>query len=671
MCPLDTLQEPFTIHDPIWIVMPDGVRLAARLWLPDKTRNSAQVPTIFEYLPYRRRDGTLLRDEVNHSWFARQGYACLRVDIRGNGDSEGFMEDEYTPIELDDGVNVIEWIAQQPWSNGSVGMIGISWGGFNALQIAELAPEALKAIIPICFTDDRYADDIHYMGGCLLTENLGWSSQMFAYSSRPPDPEIVGKHWRQIWRDRLEHQPLLIETWLQHQTRDSFWKHGSVCENYANVKAAVLAVGGWADAYSNAVPRVLSELSSPARGIVGPWAHKYPHVAYPEPRIDFLNECKRWFDHWLLGIENDVEKEPQFQFYIMSSIPPSRRIDYRPGHWAAEQSWPSPRISEKIRYLCRDGLSEVAEQGTDQLTVSPTQTVGMAGQRFCPGMRDLYEMADDQEIDDLYSLTFDTEALSQPMDLVGAASVDLTFTPDQASGFVVVRLCDVRPDNSVAFITMGIHNLTHDPSHANIKYMTPGTPHRVSIKLNDIAYCLPVGHKLRLALSTAYWPMVWPSANPLSLRISLKDSILKIPTRSSYIVDKPVMKFRDQPPSPARTTIRSEGSDRLIHYLSDGTQVMTLLTDGGKERLTSTGIETGRKIKETYSLNPDNPLSAKMEAEWEYEVGRGRWQTRTVTWSQLTSDAEKFYIKARLQAFEGDQLFFEKEWESSILRNGL
>ncbi|MDX1576197.1 MAG: CocE/NonD family hydrolase, partial [Kiloniellales bacterium] len=172
-----------------WIEMPDGCRLAARLWLPEDAEQSP-VPAILEHLPYRRRDYTRLRGDEMHRYFAGHGYAGVRVDIRGSGDSDGILEDEYLQQELDDAVAVIDWLAWQPWCSGLVGMTGISWGGFNALQVAALRPPPLKAVITACSTDDRYADDVHYMGGCLITENLEWASTMFGFNARPPDPEV-------------------------------------------------------------------------------------------------------------------------------------------------------------------------------------------------------------------------------------------------------------------------------------------------------------------------------------------------------------------------------------------------------------------------------------------------------------------------------------------------
>ncbi|MGC1487891.1 MAG: CocE/NonD family hydrolase, partial [Albidovulum sp.] len=130
-----TEEFPFKVRETpdLGIVLADGTRLSARVWMPE---GAGPFPAVLEYLPYRKRDGTVVRDALTHPYFAGHGYACLRVDIRGTGDSESLMEDEYSAQELFDAVEVINWIAAQSWSNGRVGMMGISWGGFNGLQVA-------------------------------------------------------------------------------------------------------------------------------------------------------------------------------------------------------------------------------------------------------------------------------------------------------------------------------------------------------------------------------------------------------------------------------------------------------------------------------------------------------------------------------------------------------
>src|SRR4051812_42734548 len=252
------------IVENLFIPMADGIRLAAKLWLPADAEDHP-VPAILEYVPYRKRDGTRTYDQGSHMYWAGHGYACLRLDIRGTGDSEGLIDDEYTPQEQQDGAEAIAWIAAQSWCTGNVGMIGISWGGFNGLQIAALQPPALKTIITVGSTDDRYATDIHWVGGCLSKDNFDWSATMMANNDLPPDPEIVGEKWRAMWEARIEHNKPWILAWLKHQRRDAYWKQGSVCEDFSKIKIPVYAVNGWADNYSESIPRLLAGLNVPCK----------------------------------------------------------------------------------------------------------------------------------------------------------------------------------------------------------------------------------------------------------------------------------------------------------------------------------------------------------------------------------------------------------------------
>ena len=214
---------PFAVRvvENFFITLPDGTRLAARGWIPE---GAGRVPAVLEYLPYRKRDGTRPRDQAVHHYLAGHGYASIRLDIRGTGDSEGLIDDEYTVQEQLDGCDAIAWLAAQAWCDGHVAMIGISWGGFNGLQIAARQPPALKTIITVGSTDDRYATDIHWVGGCLSKDNFDWSSTMFAHNDLPPDPEIVGEAWRDMWRQRMAHNEPWIINWLSHQRRDDYWK---------------------------------------------------------------------------------------------------------------------------------------------------------------------------------------------------------------------------------------------------------------------------------------------------------------------------------------------------------------------------------------------------------------------------------------------------------------
>jgi len=357
----------------VWIPLADGTRLAARVWLPEDAE-AEPVPAILEYIPYRKNDWTWPRDATMHPYVAGHGYACVRVDLRGSGDSDGILEDEYLQKEQDDALEVLDWLAAQPWCTGAVGMIGISWGGFNGLQVAARRPPALKAVITVCSTDDRYTDDVHYMGGCLLgIDMLPWASQMLVWQATPPDPEVVGEGWREQWLDRLDRTPPYVEAWLAHQRRDAYWRHGSVCEDFSAIECPVYAVGGWADGYSDAVFRLLAGLSCPRKALVGAWAHSWPHEATPGPSIGFLQECLRWWDQWLKGVDTGVMDEPMLRVWLQEAVPPRLHYDERPGRWVAEADWPADGIDPRLLLLGRGTLDETAGP-PDELVHSSPQT---------------------------------------------------------------------------------------------------------------------------------------------------------------------------------------------------------------------------------------------------------------------------------------------------------
>ena len=508
------------------IVMSDGCRLSARVWMPvDADKNPA--PVIFEHLPYRKRDGTIVRDQYTHPWFAGHGYVCIRTDMRGNGDSDGIMDDEYTTQELQDAIEVIEWAAKQPWCNGNVGMMGISWGGFNGLQVAALAPEPLKAVITLCSTVDRYADDIHYKGGCLLGENFGWTANMLSYSSRPPDPELVGNRWFEMWMKRLENLNLGLSTWLRHQHRDEYWKHGSVCEDYSAIKAAVLSISGWHDGYRNTTNHVLENLSSPVKGIVGPWIHKYPHYAGPAPAIGFLQEARRWWDHWLKEIDTGVDHDPDYRAYLMDSVAPERWLDKRSGRWVSEHNWPSLSIKNKTLHLTQGAALE-ERPSTFNVSVSSSHDCGIAAGEYFPfAFGD--ELPAEQSRDDANSACFDGDELSSPIDIVGAPRVHLRLSCDKPQGQVVVRLCDLRPDGTSALITYQYLNLTHRDSHEHPSKIPVDEFMNIVLDLDQIAYRMPEDHRLRLAVSTNYWPSIWPS--PETTKLIIESGHIELPER--------------------------------------------------------------------------------------------------------------------------------------------
>ena len=658
----------FRVLENEWIELRDGTRLAAQIWLPDETY-STPVPAILEYLPYKKRGGTDERDNVTYPHFAKHGYAGVRVDMRGNGESDGLMADEYTAQELSDGVQVITWIAQQSWCDGNVGMIGISWGGFNGLQIAALKPPELKAIVTVCSTDDRYADDIHYMGGCLLNDNLAWSQQMLSYSSRPPDSKLLDEDWRSTWLKRLDNMPFLAANWLKHQRRDEFWKHGSVCENYADIQIPVLVAGGWYDAYTNAALRLLSGLAGPVNAIIGPWEHRYPHISMMTPNIDFLGECVNWWDCWLKGQNNGADAMPALRAFMMTKAPASARTGTRDGHWVSHTNWPSADIVPHKFYLTgQGGLQQTAGSAATAQVSSPLD-LGQAAGNFCPGMRVDDEFPDDQGGDDAKSTVFDSEPLTEDIAILGAPELEFEFTSTTPNAILVARLCDVAPDGSSYRVCVNPLNLTHLDSHEEPSALIPGQNYRARLKLGDAGYIFAKGHRIRLALSTNYWPLLWPSAKTPVIELQLAACTLSLPERTPDDQDQTT--FQPAPPAPENIfdVLRPATNSRDISHAADGMVLVDLNDDMGHMRNRDNALETAATVRHRYWIIPGDPLSAKVEAAWEFETYRANWSVKTRSSSTMTCDAENFFLTARLEAFESGEPVFDRTWHETIERD--
>ncbi|MCA1775497.1 MAG: CocE/NonD family hydrolase [Loktanella sp.] len=649
------------------IAMPDGCILAARIWRP---ADAAPVPAILEYLPYRKGDGTLARDTVRAPYIAARGYAYVRVDLRGTGESEGLMVDEYTEQELQDGCDAIAWIAAQGWCDGNVGMVGISWGGFNGLQIAALQPPALKAVVSIASTDDRYADDVHYMGGTMVVDQISWASHMFAINTLPPDPDLVGDKWREMWMQRLRGSGLWLKNWLEHQRRDDFWKHGSVCEDISRIQVPVYAVSGWADGYCRTVFRLMETLKGPKKGIVGPWSHKYPHAGVPGPAIDWATEELRWWDQWLKGVDTGIMDEPQLRLYMQDHAEPASYYTHRDGRWIEEPSWPSPNVKRTAYALGTDGSLGIDAAPRGKLAIESPLGTGIAGGKWCsyaaPGDQPV-----DQRRDDAGSMVFETASLDAPLEIAGDANLELTFSVDQPVAQVAARLVDVAPNGSATRVSYGLLNLTHRDSHETPEALVPGEAYTATVPFKHVAQTFRAGHRLRLSLSTSYFPVAWPAPEPVKLTVDTAKSQLVLPVRKA--TDDPSPRDLGTPkgaaPMEAETLSPAHADWVVTESLATGETRITITDDSGRIRIADNGISTGAVGVETYSFTGTDWRSFKGHVVWDVEMSRGDWQMTSRTETEMTATATHFIVKAHLAAKEGDRIAHEQNWDYEIPRD--
>jgi hypothetical protein len=643
------------------------------MWLPEDAE-AQPVPAILEYIPYRKRDTTRERDSLTHAYFAGHGYACVRVDIRGSGDSEGILPDEYLPQEQHDGIEVLRWIAEQPWCSGDIGMMGISWGGFNGLQIAAHQPPELKAIITLCSTDDRYADDIHYMGGCLLGDNQSWAATMFAYGSCPPDPAVVGEAWRDQWMQRLEQIEPWLNTWLRHQRRDDYWRQGSICEDFSAVQCPVFAISGWADGYSNAVFRLLANLDVPRKGLIGPWGHKYPHLGVPGPAIGFLQEALRWWDTWLKGEDSGMMDEPMLRVWMQDSVSPTTNEQTRPGRWVSEPCWPSPRIQQHTLVFTPGWMVPPEEAPPElALTVRSPLSVGLFAGRWC-SFTATPDLPHDQREEDGGALVFESWALNEEIEILGAPIVELELASDKPVAMVAVRLSDVTPDGRATRVTYGLKNLTHRNGSANPEPLEPGTRYRVEVRLNEIAQVFPAGNRLRISISTSYWPIAWPPPEPTLLTLYTRASQLKLPIRPSNPADEHLRPFAPPEGAPPadKTIVQPRHYEWLVKRdLARDISTLEVVKDEGTIRFDAIDLELTRSTTEWYTYYNDSFSSVRGETLCIREFRRGDWRIKTVTRTTQTATTDTFSVHADLDAFEGGRRVFAKSWSYAIPRDCL
>jgi hypothetical protein len=664
--------RPIREIETAFIPLSDGTRLAATIRLPADAE-ADPVPAILEYLPYRRRDGTYERDQPNHAYFAGHGYAAVRVDMRGSGDSGGVLRDEYLPLEQDDAVEVIAWLGRQPWCSGAVGMIGISWGGFNGLQVAARRPPALKAVISLCSTDDRYADDIHAFGGAILNEKMSWGSRMFGMNAAPPDPAVVGDAWRTMWRERLDAATFWPATWVAHQHRDAYYAQGSVCEDWEAITCPVYAVGGWADAYTNAIPRLLANLRCPRKGLIGPWAHRFPNLATPGPRIGFLQECLRWYDHWLKGRDTGIMDEPMLRAWIEDPARPDPACQLRPGRWVAETHWPSPDIGTETRALAPGRLAEPNETvGASAMPVSSPLTAGAAAGKFCPYGGGVPDLPLDQRLEPSGSLVFDGAPLAADLTCLGAPMLDLLVSADRPQALLAATLCEVFPDGAAARVSYGLLNLAHRESHADPTPLVPGAAVRVRLKLNDIGHRFGTGNRLRVVISTAYWPLVWPSPELATVTIAAGESRLSLPVRADGPEDSTLAPFpAPESAPPARVTPLVPGRTRWTTTIDGvtGENVIARLFDDGTKRIEATGMEVSVLLEVIYRIHPHDPASARVETRGRRAYRRGDWSVEIATTSSMRCDRDAFHLEATLEAREGDEVVAARRFAHAIPRD--
>ena len=643
---------PVRIDRRVFVPAADGTSLALTTYLPDAPADGP-FPAVLESVPYRKDDDCLARDWSTFSYLAARGIAGVRLDIRGTGASEGVIADEYVPQEQDDALDVLSWIAGQDWCTGRVGMWGISWGGFSALQTAMRRPPELGAIAAMHATHDRFACDVHYTGGSVhIAESVDWPGSMVPLNGLPPDPDIVGDRWWDMWMERLENTPQWLPIWLRHQRRDDYWLHGSPCADYGAIAVPTLLIGGWLDPYVTGILAMLEHLNVPRRAVVGPWGHYRPATGVPAPTLDHLELMARWFGHHLRGDVNGVMDEPLLQMFVRETPPyDGERVR---GVWRAEMSWPPHDVSR-----WELPLSSLAHDRTEW---DGPQWVGSHAPFWDRG-----GWGSKADPDTAAAIDFETDPFAQSLEILGTPEVEVTVTVNEPVGLVAARLLLVSPEGQSHLVCRGNRNLSFPGDLSTPVPVKPGDPMTVRFPLMTTSAVVPVGWRLRLAIAGADFPLAWPPGLRFTLRVDPNRSRLVLPIVPARSEDRQLT----IPESAAPPTPPVEVLDKSATWTADH--------DHGETRFAKE--VTGRELQPDrvdlvydsrhsieVTVADDDPTSLRARSTADVSLRRPGWDVRTIGDVEMTADVGSFHLTIGLTAHHDGAAVWSRTWREAIPR---
>ena len=651
-----------------WITMPDGVRLAADLYMPDGGESGENFPVLLEYLPYRKTEARS-RNLSLYSYFVERGYIVARVDIRGTGNSEGrVIPYEYSDIEQDDGEMVIDWLSKQDWSNGKVGMFGISWGGFNAIQMAVRSPPALKAIIAVDATEDLYQDDVHFMDGIMHLDS--WEMSQDLANARPGAPDYVIDD--DNFKNRFDTEPWMV-TYKNQQRDGPFWDRASARDKYDKIKIPSFHIGGWYDGYRDSLPRMLENVAAPIKALIGPWSHTYPNSPYPNPGMEWRYEAVRWYDQWLKGKDTGIMDEPQFAVYVRDWHPPGPYLENAPGKWRFEDSWPIERTDHR-RYYPQDNHTLADQPSGDtvhRLRYVPTIGLEAGGPVMWWG-----DVAHDQRPTDAFSLVYDSDPLENDTEILGMPKAIIKVSADATRANWFVRVSDVAPDGTVTQVAGAGFNGTHRNSARDPQALIPGEEFDLEIEMHFTSWVFPAGHRIRFSVANAQWPMLWPTPYPMttSLRLGVNSgshvSLPVIPPGKTSIPDfQPIVTYPGMPGYEAIDVGNASGYGEIssIDRNPQTGEVTAVATNTGATKY-PWGTQTYRETIE-HKTSDDHPENTSVKGTHRLEV---TLPNRVVLWEaelDFSSDLENFYYRYVRRVSENGEVVRENEWEHTFKRD--
>ncbi len=650
------------------ITMSDGIQLAADIYWPAGADKNDRFPILLEYLPYRK-DESRARSYSLYSYFLEHGYLVVRVDMRGTGNSEGMVIPyEYSDIELDDGEEVIDWLSQQGWSTGSVGMFGISWGGFNSIQMAMRNPPALKAFVALMATEYLYQEDVHYMDGIMHTDS--WMMGNDLYNALPGAPDFkMDEEWL---RNRFNVKPSVYK-YMRQQRDGEFWDRASARGKYDLIKVPGYHIGGWYDGYRNSLPRMLENVQAPVKAMIGPWDHDFPHNAALQPQVEWRAEAVRWFDQWMKDIDTGILEEPDFVVYIRDYHPPDDSLERIPGFWRWEEGWPINRIETQTWYAQANHKLSSISGVNDEHTLENIPSIGLEG-----GGPTMWwgSIPSDQRPMDKNSLVYDSEVLVEPIEILGRPLAKLHVSANAKRANWVVRISDIAPDGQITQVAGAAFNGTHRNSSRDPEDIIPGEKFPLNIQLHFTSWIFNEGHKIRVAISNAMWPMLWPSPLPVKTLLEIggaNGAYIELPIMPSGKIKTPEFEQPSIGPKLKGYEVLDAGNVtgyaaiNSIQHDPDTGEEFGIATNTGATQY-PWGIE---RFEEEIEHRTSDKNPAYTSVVGRYKITE-ELKDRTLDFEQnveFRSDPENFYLSFHRWVSINGELYKEKVWQEVIPRD--
>jgi uncharacterized protein len=646
-------------HD--WLTMPDGVRLSVDYYKPIPQREGEKFPVVLEVLPYRKDDSFAMRDYPVYSYLARRGIVGVRVDIRGTGSSDGRVSDrEYSDQELEDIREIIKQLAAFPWSNGNIGMQGKSWSAINAIITAMQRPRNLKALLVMHGSNDLYGNDIHDWDGGLHIDMFSLEIDTENMMPQSPDYPIDENYFH----SRFNVKPWIF-LYLHHQRDGDFWrKNRSLFTDYNSINIPIYAIAGLLDGYRDTVPEMLMNMTVPMKAEMGPWNHAFPHNGVPGPNYEWRQNAVRWWQHWLNGKETGIMREPLNVIFLRGYVAPDTRLRVTPGSFVSVNR--IPKVTPLTFILQNENRLGFTDEETAILKLKYQPDVGFGSMNWWG------EATGDMREVEKGSLIFESAPLAKTQYILGFPEVNLTVAGDKPLADWIVRLEDLAPDGSVSLVTGGLINSSQRLSRLHPQALPINRFVEIYFPLRYTTWTYQKGHRIRLAISNAQFPMIWPTPHNMTTQIKVgnaRSSVLVLPfvTRNNLAAAK-MLPVEASEERPGASWIHAlELTPFRISYDRRNHLTIANADESMSWKIDDRFFTTLHRI--TYTVDTRNPANATFSGQGSYEIKIGKRLILGQTLISIVSDGLNFNVRVRRELRENNVLVGEREWDECIPRD--